>query len=217
MRPSNRVAVVVVARSYNSVMGTDEHLVKSWDSYNKWVARQPGATKKVHPDQDIAIIELVDAVDKYIKPAILPEPMGGMSVLDFSGVEVVLPGMKLSEDTTYDLQVSEHNLVVMKKLKCLERLSDDGLGGTPIWKEVRRGSVLCTQGPPTLSQNDAGGAILTNGNVVIGVNRLIDSRKWENYRINFHINISLYMDFIISKIGCKGLKLSSYNECALRR
>ncbi|KAJ8675104.1 hypothetical protein QAD02_010890 [Eretmocerus hayati] len=137
-----------------------------------------------------------------------------MAPRDFSSTTAAIFGIRLYEVEgyeTYSVVRSEKNLAIMDESKCREHLSNEELDSTPIWDEVAKGSVLCTRGPPTLSQSDAGGALLA-GDIVIGVNRFRDLRNWKDGSVNYHVNIAFYMDFIKSKVGCGALRWGKISE-----
>ncbi|KAJ8680715.1 hypothetical protein QAD02_016502 [Eretmocerus hayati] len=208
LRPRKNFVPIVVARSNNSVTGHEKYNVKSWDSYNKWIARQPEFDKGrdlVDPYEDIAIIKLVNALGEHIKQAFLPY----MAQTDLTGLKVNLLGVTMSKVMnqgvkidSYGVLLSEKSLVIMDEVKCLEHLSNDYLGGTTIRNEVKKGSILCTRGPPTLDEEDTGGVAIAGSDVVVGVNRFSDSSNRKESLINYHVNIPMYIKFIKSKVGC---------------
>ncbi|KAJ8664487.1 hypothetical protein QAD02_006149 [Eretmocerus hayati] len=167
-----------------------KYSVMGWMNYNDFIFHDKRRAFE-QPDYNIAIIMLSEPVDMVkTKPALL----ASQNIGKYYSQTASTAGWGTTVHELNPEMMHTANLLILSKSECV----DATVNVTRRKEAILRDKIICTLIPPVLSEVDAGGPLLYRNEILIAINMHFpfDYQWLLGLRVNFHISLSRYIDFI---------------------
>ncbi|KAJ8667988.1 hypothetical protein QAD02_009651, partial [Eretmocerus hayati] len=166
----------------------DRYDVESWIKYNKWaLANKIPGEPWTH---QIAILTLQNAIDETkMQPAYLTSK----PLMSHNSLRATIVGWGMSNDIGGSHVIRAADVQSMDKKEC------EKTAATTVRKAaVADQKIICTDTEIVLSEEDVGGPVFYNKNILVAVNmEITKSIHWTTHKmLNFHTTYNNYVRFI---------------------